>query len=120
MFNLFKTKPTLAELIPKGFVDIHSHILPGIDDGAKNIEESIKLISEMKKNGFSKIIGTPHTYEGVHDNTNESIKNSYNLLKKDLKIRIDIEYASEYLLDNSLLKKIENKTLLCLKKNMSL
>ena len=45
MFNLFRKKPILADLIPEGFVDIHSHILPGIDDGAKNIEESISLIS---------------------------------------------------------------------------
>ena len=37
IFDLFKSKPRLKELIPNGFVDIHSHILPGIDDGAKNI-----------------------------------------------------------------------------------
>ena len=49
IFNLFKSRPTLSELIPKGYVDIHSHILPGIDDGAKNIKESMGLISEMKK-----------------------------------------------------------------------
>ena len=60
IFNLFKSKPTLKELIPKGFVDIHSHILPGIDDGAKNINESLKLISEMKKMGFKKLL-QPHT-----------------------------------------------------------
>ena len=84
IFNLFKSKPTLKELIPEGFVDIHSHILPGIDDGAKNIMESMLLISEMKKLGFVKVIGTPHTFIGVHDNTNESIKKSYNLLKSKL------------------------------------
>ena len=44
IFNIFKSKPTLNEIIPKGFIDIHSHILPGIDDGAKNVEESIFLI----------------------------------------------------------------------------
>ena len=54
IFNLFKSKPTLKELIPNGFVDIHSHILPGIDDGAKNVDESIKLISAMNKIGFKK------------------------------------------------------------------
>ena len=52
MFNLFKKKLILADLIPEGFVDIHSHILPGIDDGAKNIEESLSLISQMKEMGF--------------------------------------------------------------------
>ena len=52
MFNIFRRKPILADLIPEGFVDIHSHILPGIDDGAKDIEESLSLISQMKEMGF--------------------------------------------------------------------
>ena len=50
IFNLFKSKPTLKELIPNGFVDIHSHVLPGIDDGAKNIDQSLELINKMNKN----------------------------------------------------------------------
>ena len=115
IFNLFKSKPSLKELIPNGFVDIHSHILPGIDDGAKNIFESLKLISEMEKLGFSKIIGTPHTYEGVHNNTNKSIKSSFNQVEKNLNKNIKIDYASEYMLDNTLLEKISNKSLLKLK-----
>ena len=66
MYSIFrKAKPKLLELIPQDFVDIHSHILPGVDDGAKNIEESKYLINEMKKLGFSKLIATPHTYEGL-------------------------------------------------------
>ena len=88
IFNLFKAKPTLKELIPNGFVDIHSHILPGIDDGAKNIEESIKLISEMKKMGFSKIIGTPHTFPGLYENTNETIKKSFEKISQKLITKI--------------------------------
>ena len=82
IFNLFKSRPTLKELIPEGFVDIHSHILPGIDDGAKNVEESLKLISEMHKIGISKIIGTPHTYPGLYNNNEKTIFNAYNKLKK--------------------------------------
>ena len=117
MFNLFRKKPILADLIPEGFVDIHSHILPGIDDGAKDIEESLSLISQMKEIGFSKIIGTPHTYQGLYDNTNESIKGSFNLLQKSLKEDIEIDYGSEYMIDGSLLKRIEEKSLLTLKDN---
>ena len=64
IFKLFKSKPTLKELIPEGFIDIHSHILPGIDDGAENIEQSIELILKMKGLGFAKIIGTlTHTQD---------------------------------------------------------
>lgn len=117
IFNLFKSKPTLRELIPKGFVDIHSHILPGIDDGARNIEESLSLISEMKKIGFSKIIGTPHTYPGLYNNTNESIKNSFEIVQSKLQNKEMISYASEYMIDQSIIEKSEKKTLLCLKDN---
>ena len=84
IFNLFKSKPTLIELIPQGFVDIHSHILPGVDDGAKNIKESIELIFGMKKLGFSKIIATPHTYSGLYENDISSISKSYNDLMKKI------------------------------------
>ena len=115
MFNFFRKKPILADLIPEGFVDIHSHVLPGIDDGAKNINESLELISQMKEMGFSKIIGTPHTYKGLYNNTNESIKGSFDLLKNNLKGEIEIDYASEYMIDGSLLKQIEEKSLLTLK-----
>ena len=80
IFNLFKSKPSLKELIPEGFVDIHSHILPGIDDGPKDINETLILISKMKELGFSKTIATPHTYKGLYDNTTESIEESFNLV----------------------------------------
>ena len=120
IFNLFKSKPTLKDLIPKGFIDIHSHILPGIDDGAENIEESLRLITEMKKLGFSKIIGTPHTYPGLYDNTNNSIKKSYEKVSKKLNSEIKLNYASEYMIDGSLINKANERSLLCVKKNLVL
>ena len=120
IFNLFKSKPTLRELIPEGFVDIHSHILPGIDDGAKNIEESLLLISKMKELGFSKIIATPHTYPGIYENTNESILKSYKNVNDNISNDVYISFASEYLIDSTLIKKAEKKSLLCLKDNLVL
>ena len=117
IFNLFKSKPTLKDLIPEGFVDIHSHILPGIDDGAKNIEDSLVLISEMRELGFSKIIGTPHTYPGLHDNTKKTIKDSFEKLKNNKPDKIQLGYASEYMLDESIIEKANEKELLCIEKN---
>ena len=120
IFNLFKSKPALRELIPEGFVDIHSHILPGIDDGAKSIEESLELIEKMKNLGFSKVIGTPHTYQGLYDNTNETIKKSFQELIKNINNNIDIKFASEYMMDNSLIKKAREKKILTLLGNFVL
>ena len=115
IFNLFKSKPTLKELIPKGFVDIHSHILPGIDDGAKNTEESINLLNSMYELGFSKVICTPHTYPGLYDNTNDSIKNSFSNLIEKAKINLELDYASEYMIDESIFEKVEKNSILCIK-----
>ena len=114
IFNLFKSKPSLKELIPEGFVDIHSHILPGIDDGAKNIKESLQLISKMKHLGFSKIIATPHTYSGLYNNSKSSITKSYNYLMNVLKSNIEISYSTEYMIEFNLIEKSEKKSLLTL------
>ncbi len=117
IFDLFKSEPKLKELIPKDYVDIHSHILPGIDDGAKNVKESIKLISKLKELNFSKIICTPHTYPNVYNNTNQTILSSFNTLRKELNTDIKVDYASEYMLDDNLLERAQNKNLLTIKAN---
>jgi len=119
IFNFLKSKPKLNNLIPEGFVDIHSHILPGIDDGAKNVQSSLKLITCLTEMGFSKIIGTPHIYEGVHNNNLKKIKNSFDKLinHNDFNKKIKIKYAAEYMLDNSIIEKAEKRNLLCIKDN---
>lgn len=48
-------------------IDFHSHILSGIDDGSKNLNETIALIEEAKEAGFTKIITTPHYIDGYYE-----------------------------------------------------
>lgn len=50
-----------------GFVDIHTHILPGVDDGAKTLEDAIALLEQEKENGVSSVVLTPHFYPAVHN-----------------------------------------------------
>ena len=116
IFNLFKSKPSLKELIPNGFVDIHSHILPGIDDGAKDIGESVELIKKMNEMGFSKIIATPHIFPGVYNNNSSTIKKTFETLKKHIKKDIIIDFSAEYMIDKSIIKLIDDNDLLCMKK----
>ena len=52
-------------------VDFHTHILPGIDDGSRNIEETITLLKEAEENGFDKIILTPHYLENTYEENEE-------------------------------------------------
>ena len=58
------------------YIDLHSHILDGIDDGSKNLEESIEMIQKMESLGFNGIVATPHYIEGSIYNANNFIKKS--------------------------------------------
>ena len=83
-------------------VDIHSHLLPGIDDGAKDLEDSILMIKELKSLGFNKIITTPHIMSDLYKNNPQIINSSLLTLKQKLeeeKIEIDINAAAEYYVD---------------------
>ena len=120
MLSFLKSKPKLSDLIPSGYVDIHSHILPGIDDGAKTLEDTEFLLEEMKQLGFTKVITTPHTMSTVWENTPETIQNASIKVKSELSLPFEIQAASEYLLDESVLKKAKNKALLTLKDNFVL
>jgi len=120
MFSFFKSKPILKDLIPEGFVDIHSHLIYGIDDGAKTIEDTKHIISSMQSFGFDQAIATPHTTPLVWENTREGILAQYHNVQEQLPQEskaINLSVASEYLMDESLLPRIENKELLTLKNN---
>lgn len=119
MLNFFKkNKKKLKEVIPQGFVDIHSHILYGLDDGAKTIEETKDLLQSLRSFGFEQFIATPHTTPLVWENTKEGILNQYEnvCLQAELTPK-DLRVASEYLMDDSFLKRLEHERLLTLKGN---
>ena len=84
-----KNKPLLKDVIPNDYIDIHSHLLPGIDDGAATIENTISLISQLKAIGVSEFITTPHIINSVWNNTKESIALKYNETVALLKTEIE-------------------------------
>jgi tyrosine-protein phosphatase YwqE len=123
VFSIFKKKPSLDVLIPQGFVDIHNHVLAGIDDGAKNPQETAQLLANMYKLGIAKCIATPHTLLGVWDNTQGSIKAAFQTYQAADQLAAStkvIRAASEYMIDNSLMERIQNEQLLTLKDNIVL
>lgn len=118
MLSFFKSKPVLKDLIPDNYADIHSHILFGIDDGAKTIEESNFLMQSLSEMGFSKCITTPHTIEHVWDNTRESILKKHETVKQlspDLSEKVSLQVASEYMMNDSFVKLFQSEPLLTLK-----
>lgn len=83
-------------------VDMHSHVLPGIDDGAQTVEDSIVLVQAMIDLGIKKIIATPHIMVDYYRNTPETINAAFQILKNELQkqhIEIELEAAAEHLLD---------------------
>lgn len=95
--------------------DLHSHFIPGIDDGAKTIDESLELIGEMEKLGYTKVITTPHVMSDFYRNTPEIILRGLDEVRNALAksgSKMQIEAAAEYNLDFDLTDKIKNKELL--------
>ena len=82
-------------------IDFHSHILPGIDDGAKTLEEAVQLVTDMASWGFDRIYCTPHITKKFR-NTSDSIKEKYDLLRNTLEdkgIEVDLRMSAEYRLN---------------------
>jgi protein-tyrosine phosphatase len=96
-------------------VDMHSHLIPGIDDGAATLDDSIEMIRRFHALGIRKIITTPHIKNGVFDNTSEIIKAGEKLVKEAIAqegIDIEFEAAAEYFFDYSFMEKIVKDDLL--------
>jgi tyrosine-protein phosphatase YwqE len=118
MFSLFKTRYYLKDIVPNNYIDIHNHLLPGIDDGAKSEEETYELISGLEALNISSAIATPHTFQNQWNNSPESIQFAFDTLdESNSKKSFLIGYASEYMLDKFLMERVKKETLLCLKDN---
>ncbi|MBG6109843.1 tyrosine-protein phosphatase YwqE [Flavobacterium sp. CG_9.10] len=120
MFTLFKSKPVLKDLIPEGHIDIHSHLLPGIDDGARNFEDTLRLTQALQGFGVSQFITTPHIIQYVWDNTHEQILSKKATTALELEknnITVPFSAAAEYLMDDQFVQLFQSHELLTLKDN---
>jgi protein-tyrosine phosphatase len=125
MFSFFKKKkenlntPDYSSIA----VDMHSHVLPGIDDGAQNPQESVFLVKRMMELGIKKIIATPHIMADYYRNTPETINGALELLKAELikeNIDIPVEAAAEHYFDETFEKRVEEGRLMIMGDNYAL
>ena len=112
MLNWFSKKEE-KELSPLNLsilkTDIHSHFIPGIDDGSPDMETSILLIKKMQELGYSRVITTPHVMSDFYKNSSETILKGLANVRSELKlqnINMDIAAAAEYYLDFDFEQKI--------------
>ncbi|TRX20903.1 histidinol phosphatase [Flavobacterium franklandianum] len=120
MLSFFKSKPLLKDLIPDNYIDIHSHLLPGIDDGAQTFEDSLHLINALQGLGTTQIITTPHIFQNFWENNSQNIKANEEVTRKELNknnIHIPFRAAAEYMMDDSFVKLFQSVELLTLKDN---
>jgi tyrosine-protein phosphatase YwqE len=96
-------------------VDLHSHLLPGIDDGSQDMDDTVDLLTGLKELGYHKVITTPHNQADFFENPGEKILAKLDQVRNHIaKIGLDIEIeaASEYYLDYKFRDRIKNKDLL--------
>ncbi len=95
-------------------IDLHSHLLPGIDDGVRTLEESVRIIKKFKAMGYTKLITTPHIISDSYPNTKEIIQKKLLEVQEALKnehIDIEIEAGAEHYIDMEFLELIKKDEL---------
>ncbi len=93
--------------------DIHSHLIPGIDDGAATLEDSLALIRKMVELGYSRLITTPHIMWDSYKNTPEIIRQGLEQLREAVEkegIQVQLEAAAEYFIDEHFLRMLKDGT----------
>jgi len=119
MFNFLKRGKPLASYEFLG-TDLHSHLLPGIDDGAKDMDHSLSLIQTLLGMGFRKLITTPHIMSDLYPNTPAVIREQLTAVRKAAKekgIAVELDAAAEYLMDEGFEALLEEGELLTLPGN---
>ena len=123
MLSIFKKSRARIDFSPL-VADMHSHLLPGIDDGSPDVQTSDVFIKGLMDLGFSKLITTPHVMADIHPNNNAIIGNTYQILKRNSQVpsvNFPVFPAAEYLLDDGFIQLLtQSEPLLALKDNIVL
>ena len=120
LFSIFSGKPKdpdypeVADFSSLN-TDLHSHLIPGIDDGVKDMEESLRMIRGFAELGFRKLITTPHIMSDFFRNTPEIILGGIEKVRQAVKaanIKMELGAAAEYYVDEMFLSKVHGEELL--------
>ena len=124
VISFFKKSPRLPADFSRLSCDMHSHFIPGIDDGAPDMETSLELIRGLIDLGYKKIITTPHILSDLYPNTPAIIGAGYQEVLAELQrqhISVEFRAAAEYLMDDHFTRMLEeDQPLLTLKDRMVL
>ncbi len=99
MWPFKKTRSLKESGLFDGFVDFHSHILPGVDDGVEIMEEALQILRMYERLGVKKVWLTPHIMEDV-PNTTAYLREQFEILKSRYQGAVQLRLGSENMLDN--------------------
>ena len=106
LLELFKRKPKSTFTFAEIAVDMHSHLVPGIDDGVKTLEDSLEVLKRMKQLGYRKVITTPHINFDYYPNTRDGILKGFEAVQNAAEaenIGLELGVAAEYFVDEHFL-----------------
>lgn len=106
----FSNKKPLRTLL-RGFSDVHSHILPGVDDGVQTLEESLKILSEYEALGIKEVYLTPHIMEDI-PNTPAELREKFERLQRAYNGPVELHLSAENMLDNLFEQRLSDGELL--------
>ncbi|HLO81469.1 MAG TPA: CpsB/CapC family capsule biosynthesis tyrosine phosphatase [Chitinophagaceae bacterium] len=121
MFSIFKKKSSPGAFpFERLKADMHSHLIPAVDDGSPSVEESLILIKGMLELGYEKLITSPHVMQDMYPNNPQSLGMGYDEIKRDWP-DVPLTFAAEYFLDDHVLDLLaKDQKLLTIKDNMVL
>jgi protein-tyrosine phosphatase len=109
LFNLFKKHKKHTNVLPLQ-ADMHSHLLPGLDDGVQSVEEAVQLLRGFSELGYKHLVTTPHILSDFYPNTPNGIRKQLTLVQAACQqqgVAISLEAAAEYYLDEVFFKSLD-------------
>lgn len=111
MFGFLRNRTIGETGILHGMTDWHCHILPGVDDGFRSMEDSLEALSRYESLGVSEVWLTPHVMEDV-PSTTEALKNRFSELCDAYKGPLRLYLAAEYMMDSLFERRLRDRDLL--------
>ena len=117
MFDFFKKKNEAVPIFGALGTDMHCHLIPGVDDGSKSLEESKSCIQTMWSVGYRKMYVTPHFQYPRFQNEEQDIKKRFQLLVDELhQSGVEMEFVGvggEYRIDDGFPARMETPSTVC-------
>ena len=115
LLDLFRRDRPLDAAIPLAGVDMHAHWLPGIDDGATDIDESLRMIRKLAELGVTRLSASPHVMVDFYPNSKSTILGKLQEVRTAAAaagLSIQLDTAAEYLIDEGFSDLLDRKELL--------